>query len=42
MRAIENPSVELWDQVVSWSEYATFFHTSTWAWIVAQTIRVST
>jgi hypothetical protein len=37
MRAIENPSVELWDQVVSWSEYATFFHTSTWAQIIAQT-----
>ena len=37
MRVIENPSVESWDQAVSRSEYATFFHTSTWAQIIAQT-----
>lgn len=37
MTVIDNPPVELWDQVVSQSEYATFFHTSTWAQILAQT-----
>lgn len=37
MRVIEKPSVELWDQVVSRSEYATFFHTSSWAQVLAQT-----
>ena len=37
MKLIERPSTELWDQVVSRSEYATFFHTSTWARIVVET-----
>jgi hypothetical protein len=37
MRVIKKPSLELWDQVVSRSEYATFFHTCTWAQIVVET-----
>ena len=37
MKVIEKPSVALWDQVVSRSEYATFFHTPTWAQIIVET-----
>jgi hypothetical protein len=37
MRLIEHPSTELWDQVVSRSSYATFFHTSTWSKVIVQT-----
>jgi hypothetical protein len=37
MRVIKKPSLELWEQVVSRSEYATFFHTHTWAQIVVET-----
>lgn len=37
MRMFENLPVELWDQVVSRSEYATFFHTSAWAQIIVET-----
>jgi hypothetical protein len=37
MKSVENPTLELWSQVVLRSEYATFFHTPTWAQIIVET-----
>ena len=37
MRVIENPSFELWENIVNNCEYATFFHTPTWANILEKT-----
>jgi hypothetical protein len=37
MKVIENPPIELWNQVISRSEYATFFHTPAWAHIIVET-----
>ena len=37
MRMIDNVPKELWAQVVARCNYTTFFHTSTWAEILAQT-----
>lgn len=37
MKVIDNIPKDLWDQVVAKCNYATFFHTSTWAEMLAQT-----
>ncbi len=37
MEVIENPSVELWEDVSNKCDYATFFHTPTWARILEST-----
>jgi len=37
MKVIDDVPKDLWDQVVARCNYATFFHTSTWAEILAQT-----
>ena len=37
MRVIENPSFELWENIVNNCEYATFFHTPMWAKILEKT-----
>ena len=38
MRILENPPLELWSQVVSQCDYATFFHTPTWAQIITSSL----
>ena len=37
MKVIENPNIELWEDIVDNCEYATFFHTPTWAKILEET-----